>query len=64
MSVQWWRTVHPEQIIAVAGGPKMPMTMVVALLVGITAMTLVFSYLLRLRLQVTRLAARLEEIQS
>lgn len=62
LSVRWWRTLHPQQIIAVEGGPRMPAAMLVALLVGLTTFTLVFAYLTRLRLQVGRLAVQAEEV--
>jgi len=64
LSVNWWRTLHPQQVIITSGGPHMPAPMVIALLVGLTTFTLVYAYLVRLRLQVGRMASALEEIES
>jgi heme exporter protein C len=64
LSVNWWRTLHPQQVIITSGGPHMPAPMVIALLVGLTTFTLVYAYLVRLRLQVGRMATALEEIES
>ena len=64
LSVNWWRTLHPQQVIITSGGPHMPAPMVIALLVGLTTFTLVYAYLLRTRLQVANLSAQLEELES
>jgi heme exporter protein C len=64
LSVNWWRTLHPQQVIITSGGPQMPLQMILALLVGLATFTLVYVYLMRLRLQVGRLTSRLEEIES
>jgi heme exporter protein C len=64
LSVNWWRTLHPQQVIITSGGPHMPIEMLLALFVGLAAFSLVYLYLMRLRLQVGRLAASVEEIES
>ncbi len=64
LSVNWWRTLHPQQVVVTGDGPHMPATMLVALMVGLATFTLVYAYLVRLRLQVTRMATELEEIES
>jgi heme exporter protein C len=64
LSVRWWRTLHPEQVIIVEGGPRMPGAMVITLMVGLTAITLLYAYLVRLRLQVRALEAAVEEDES
>jgi heme exporter protein C len=64
LSVNWWRTLHPQQVVVTSGGPHMPTTMLVALMVGLATFTLVYVYLMRLRLDVARLATQLEEIES
>jgi heme exporter protein C len=61
LSVTWWRTMHPQPMIVVEGGPRMPGVMVVALVVGLVSFSLLFAYLVRLRLQVTALDLALEE---
>ena len=42
----------------------MPGAMVIALMVGLVTFSLVYVYLMRLRLDVSRLANQLEEIES
>ena len=64
LSVNWWRTLHPQQVIITGDGPHMPGAMVIALMVGLTTFSLVYVYLMRLRLDVARLATQLEEIES
>jgi heme exporter protein C len=64
LSVNWWRTLHPQQVIITGDGPHMPAAMVIALMVGLTTFSLVYVYLMRLRLDVARLATQLEEIES
>ena len=64
LSVNWWRTLHPQQVIITGDGPHMPGAMVIALMVGLITFSLVYVYLMRLRLDVARLATQLEEIES
>jgi heme exporter protein C len=59
-SVRWWRGLHPGYVIIAKGGPKMPGQMVVALMIGLAAFTLLYVYLVGLRLRVTRLKAARE----
>ena len=62
LSVLWWRTLHPH--VFGPGGGGMPGQMLAAMFVGLFTFTLVFVYLVRLRLQVGRLADQLEEVRS
>ena len=64
LSVRWWRALHPEQIVFVSGGPRMPGAMFAALLVGVAAFTLLYLYLLAVRLRVGRLRDALEEVEE
>jgi heme exporter protein C len=52
MSVVWWRTLHPEPVVVRAEGPARAPPMLVALLVGLAAMTLFYVYLLVHRVMV------------
>ena len=61
LSVRWWRALHPDQVVFVSGGPRMPTEMIVALVIGIAAFTLFYLYLLTVRLRVRRLRDSLEE---
>lgn len=60
LSVKWWRTLHPEQVIVTENGPQLPGSMLAALMVGLVAMTLVFVYFVRLRLTVVSLEDQLK----
>jgi heme exporter protein C len=54
----WWRSLHQRPTIARLGGPEIHGTMLLALLVGVAAFTLVYAYLMTLRLRVGRLEER------
>lgn len=58
LSVVWWRSLHQQATVARLGGPTIAPVMLAALLVGVLAFTLLFSYLLVLRLRVRRLEDR------
>ncbi len=50
MSVTWWRTMHPTPIVAnTAQGPQLPAEMLITMLVGLVAFTLLYAWLLRYR---------------
>ena len=51
-SVTWWRSLHPEPIVAASGGPAMPASMLIAVFINIGAFTLLYLCLLRMRAQV------------
>ncbi|MGZ6544578.1 MAG: cytochrome c biogenesis protein CcsA [Actinomycetota bacterium] len=59
LSVRWWRAQHPSQLIFTRGG--LPASMLVVLLIGVAAFTLLYVYLLSVRLSVTRLEHEREE---
>jgi heme exporter protein C len=58
LSVVWWRSLHQGPTVFRLGGPEIHGTMLVALLVGVAAFTLVYAYLMTLRLRVGRLEER------
>ncbi|MCX6460197.1 MAG: cytochrome c biogenesis protein CcsA [Actinobacteria bacterium] len=60
LSVKWWRTLHPEQVIITEQGPQLPGMMIVALTVGLVAMTLVYVYFVRLRFNVNDLEQQIK----
>ncbi len=62
LSVLWWRTLHPH--VFGPGGGGMPGQMLASMFVGLFTFTLVFIYLVRLRLQVGALTDAVEEDQS
>jgi heme exporter protein C len=63
LSTVWFRTLHPR-IFTENGDNGLPPAMLVALMTGIVTFTLVFAYLVRLRLEVTSLQTQVEEIES
>jgi heme exporter protein C len=62
LSVRWWRALHPNYVVLARGGPQMPGAMLATLMIGIASFTLLYLYLMALRLRVERLRANdLEE---
>jgi len=58
LSVVWWRSLHQQATLLRVGGPEIHGSMLVALLSGVVAFTLVYAYLMTLRLRVGRLEER------
>lgn len=58
LSVVWWRSLHQEPTVLRLGGPEIHGSMLAALLVGVGAFTLVYAYLMTVRLRVGRLEER------
>jgi heme exporter protein C len=58
LSVTWWRSLHQQATLLRVGGPEIHGSMLVALLFGVVAFTLVYTYLMTLRLRVGRLEER------
>jgi heme exporter protein C len=58
LSVVWWRSLHQQATLLRVGGPEIHGSMLAALLVGVVAFTLVYAYLMTLRLRVGRLEER------
>jgi heme exporter protein C len=59
LSVRWWRSEHPLQLVFDRGG--LPAQMLWVLLFGVATFTVFYLYLLTVRLRVGRLAQRAEE---
>ena len=58
LSVTWWRSLHQGPTFFRLGGPEIHGSMLAALLFGVAAFTLVYTYLMTLRLRVGRLEER------
>jgi heme exporter protein C len=58
LSVVWWRSLHQQATLLRVGGPEIHGSMLAALLFGVAAFTLVYTYLMTLRLRVGRLEER------
>src|ERR671914_293342 len=41
-SVVWWRSLHPESVVLASGGPAMPTSMLLSLLVSLAAFTILY----------------------
>lgn len=45
MSVKWWRTLHPDQVLPLGGTPQLPASMITALMISLVAFTLLYALL-------------------
>jgi len=55
LSVMWWRTLHPQQVIITENGPQLPSAMLLAMFVGLVTFSLAYAYFVRMRLNINRL---------
>lgn len=60
LSVVWWRSLHQPPTILRPGAPTIAGSMLAALLLGVAAFTVLYAYLMVLRLRVARIEERLE----
>ena len=51
-SVKWWWTLHPEPIVLDTAGPNLPDSMLVTLLVCLVGFTLLYAFLMVLKMQI------------
>jgi heme exporter protein C len=58
LSVVWWRSLHQQSTVLRLGGPQIEGSMLTALLVAVCAFTIVYAYLMAVRLRVGRLEER------
>ena len=63
VSVNWWRSQHPQPVILRPEGPRADPAIVQTLLVSLLAFTLLFFALLMARYAVERLSARVEALR-
>ena len=64
MSVRWWRTLHPDPIVARAEGPDLPMSMWYTVLYCIVVFTVLAVFLVRQRLQIDELRETLTDLRT
>ncbi len=64
MSVRWWRTLHPDPIVANLEGPDLPASMWYTVLYCIVVFTVLAVYLVRQRMQIDELRATLARLRS
>ena len=64
LSVEWWRTLHPEPVVLRAGdlGGGLPGSMLITVLVSLVAFTLLLAMLVTLRYRVARLEDDVEAL--
>jgi heme exporter protein C len=61
LSTRWWRSEHPTQFVLEGG--ELPKAMLVTLMVGLSVFTVLFLYLLTVRIRVARLRQLNEEVE-
>jgi heme exporter protein C len=65
VSVEWWRTLHPQGIIdSASGSPALPGSMLAVFLLGVVTMLLMYLLLLGLRVAAELLRTRVLEIEE
>lgn len=55
LSVNWWRTLHPQAVLPVGGEPQLPPSMLLTLMISLTAFTLLYAFLMTQLYQLERL---------
>lgn len=63
-SVLWWRSLHPLPTVLRSGGPTLPGSMLLTLMVSMLALTLLFATLLSIRVGLERTRAKLEALEA
>ncbi|HEX5167327.1 MAG TPA: cytochrome c biogenesis protein CcsA [Thermomicrobiales bacterium] len=51
-SVKWWRTLHPEPIVLDSSGPNLPDSMLMTLLVCLVGFTLLYAFMMVLKMRI------------
>jgi len=64
MSVRWWRTLHPEPIVVNTGGPNLPDSMLLTLMVSFVGFTILFAHLMIQKWHVETARDRLAECEA
>jgi heme exporter protein C len=61
-AVYWWRTQHPVPTVLRTGGPELPGSMLLTLLVSLAAFTVLFAALLVMRLRIEEARQRVDDL--
>ena len=64
MSVRWWRTLHPQPVVANLEGPALPMSMLIVLLISLVAIVLLAIWLVALKSEAESAGHRLTAIRT
>ena len=60
-SVEWWRTLHPEPVVLDTSGPNLPDSMLYTLLVTFIGFTILYVYMLGMKVRVERVRDEIDE---
>ena len=64
MSVEWWRTLHPEPIVLDTGGPNLPNSMLYTLLVCFIGFTVFYVYMMGMKYRVETARDEIDERET
>jgi heme exporter protein C len=64
MSVNWWRTLHPQPTVANPTGPTLPASMLATFFLCLITFTIFFAWLLRERMAVEHLRHEVEALSA
>ena len=63
-SVNWWRTLHPTQVIALGESPQLPPAMLYTFIVSFVTFTLLFSFLMVQLYQLEKMQTRAQRLRA
>jgi heme exporter protein C len=63
-SVNWWRTLHPQQVLPIGSSPQLPPEMLYTLLVSFVTLTLLFSFLMVQLYQLEKMQTLAQRLRS
>ena len=63
-SVNWWRTLHPQQVLPIGSSPQLPPEMLYTLLVAFVTFTLLFSFLMMQLYQLEKMQTLAQRLRA
>ena len=63
-SVNWWRTLHPQQVLPIGSSPQLPPEMLFTLLVSFVTFTLLFSFLMMQLYQLEKMQTLAQRLRA
>ena len=64
LSVTWWRTLHPQQVLPIGSSPQLPPEMLYTLLVAFVTFTLLFSFLMMQLYQLEKMQTLAQRLRA
>ncbi len=64
MSVQWWRTLHPEPVVLDTAGPNLPNSMLVTVMVALVGFFLLYIHMFLLKWHIETVRDRIDEREA